>query len=67
MGATHFMTQIVGPQHAARMLLTGDVVSGKEAAAMGLVLQAVPDVRAVSWACLSGVPSRGLRTRVHGC
>ena len=48
MGATHLMTQIVGPQHAARMLLTGDVVSGKEAAAMGLVLQAVPDVRAVS-------------------
>jgi len=47
MGATHFMPQIVGPQAAARMMLTGDVVDGKEAADMGLVLKAVPDVRAV--------------------
>ena len=33
----------LGPEKAKRMLLTGDTVSGKEAAAMGLVLEAVPD------------------------
>jgi len=42
MGATHFMPAIVGPQAAARMLLTGDVVDGTEAQEMGLVLKAVP-------------------------
>lgn len=41
MGATHFLPRIVGPQHAARLLLTGDMVSGDEAAAMGLVLESV--------------------------
>ena len=32
----------IGPERAKRMLLTGDMVSGREAAAMGLVLEAVP-------------------------
>lgn len=32
----------LGPEQAKRMLLTGDKVSGKEAADMGLVLKAVP-------------------------
>ena len=32
----------VGAEKAKRMLFTGDLVSGKEAAAMGLVLKAVP-------------------------
>ena len=32
----------LGPERAKRMLLTGDLVSGREAAAMGLVLEAVP-------------------------
>ena len=32
----------LGPEKAKRMLLTGDMVSGREAAAMGLVLEAVP-------------------------
>ena len=32
----------VGVERAKRMLFTGDLISGTEAAAMGLVLQAVP-------------------------
>ena len=33
----------LGAEKAKRMLLTGDLVTGKEAAAMGLVLEAVPE------------------------
>ena len=33
----------LGPEKARRMLFTGDTVSGVEAAAMGLVLEAVPE------------------------
>lgn len=32
----------LGPEKAKRMLFTGDVINGKEAAAMGLVLKSVP-------------------------
>ena len=32
----------IGAEKAKRMLLTGDLVTGKEAAAMGLVLESVP-------------------------
>jgi enoyl-CoA hydratase len=32
----------IGPERAKRMLLTGDLIDGREAAAMGLVLEAVP-------------------------
>lgn len=35
----------MGPERAKRMLLTGDLVTGTEAAAMGLVLEAVPEER----------------------
>jgi enoyl-CoA hydratase len=38
----HMWTYLVGPQWAKRLLLTGDSVSGAEAARIGLVLQAVP-------------------------
>ena len=41
MGATHFLPRLVGPQAAARMCLTGEPVSGAEAARIGLVLEAV--------------------------
>lgn len=37
MGSTHFLPQIVGPQAAARLLLSGEVISGTEAKAIGLV------------------------------
>ena len=33
----------LGPEKAKRMLFTGDKITGKEAAAMGLVLEAVPE------------------------
>lgn len=42
MGATHFLPSIVGPQIASRMMLTGEVISGEEAAELGLVAQATP-------------------------
>jgi enoyl-CoA hydratase len=35
----------LGPERAKRMLFTGDLITGREAAAMGLVLEAVPDPR----------------------
>ncbi len=35
----------LGPEKAKRMLFTGDVISGTEAAAMGLVLKSVPRVQ----------------------
>lgn len=38
----HMWTYLAGPQFAKRMLLTGDTISGTEAARAGLVLSAVP-------------------------
>ena len=38
----HMWTYLCGPQWAKRLLLTGDSVSGADAARIGLVLQAVP-------------------------
>jgi enoyl-CoA hydratase len=38
----HMWTYLTGPQWAKRLLLTGDSVSGTDAARIGLVLQAVP-------------------------
>jgi enoyl-CoA hydratase/carnithine racemase len=43
MGATYWLPQLVGPQQAARLCLTGEAVSGEEAARIGLVLEAVDD------------------------
>jgi len=42
LGATHFLPRIVGPQTANRLLLTGDMISGPEAKAEGLVVAALP-------------------------
>jgi enoyl-CoA hydratase/carnithine racemase len=42
MAATHFLPQHLGMQQAARLLLTGEVITGTEAARIGLVLEAVP-------------------------
>ena len=42
MGATHFLPQIVGPQNASRLLLTGEIVLGWEAKQLGLVMEALP-------------------------
>lgn len=47
MGCTYTLPRLVGPQIAARLLLTGDVVSGEEAAKLGLVLEAVEDAEAL--------------------
>jgi len=55
----------LGAERAKRMLLTGDLVGGKEAAAMGLVLEAVPlaqlDERVAELAeRMAGVPKNQL-------
>lgn len=41
----HLWLYNVGPQWAKRMLLTGDMLSGKDAAKIGLVLKAVPEAK----------------------
>jgi enoyl-CoA hydratase len=38
----HMWTYLLGPQWAKRMLMTGDVLLGRDAAKLGLVLDAVP-------------------------
>lgn len=43
--ATHMWTYLVGPQWAKRLLLTGDLIDGRTAAQIGLVLKAVPAER----------------------
>lgn len=42
-GGTQLLPRIVGPGHAARMLLTGDLVDAEEALGMGLVSEVVAD------------------------
>lgn len=39
---SHMWTYHVGPQWAKRLLLTGDIILGRDAAKLGLVLDAVP-------------------------
>ena len=40
--ANHMWLYLMGPQWAKRLLLTGDVIRGKDAARLGLVLQSFP-------------------------
>ncbi|MDX1511526.1 MAG: enoyl-CoA hydratase-related protein [Nitriliruptorales bacterium] len=42
MGGSWLLPARVGRQHAAHLLFTGDLVSGRDAAAMGMALEAVP-------------------------
>ena len=42
MGSTHFLPSLIGHENVARLLLTGDVISGAEAVALGLGLCAAP-------------------------
>jgi enoyl-CoA hydratase len=43
MGASFYLPKLIGAQQAAKMILTAQVVDGKQAAASGLVLEAVPE------------------------
>ena len=42
-GATHLLTRLIGPERAARLVLTGEVISGAEAVALGLASSVVAD------------------------
>ena len=42
MASTFFLPKLVGPQIASRMLLTGELISGDEAAKIGLTLESIP-------------------------
>lgn len=42
-GATHMLVRLLGPERAARMVLTGEVVSGSHAVALGLASSCVAD------------------------
>ncbi len=44
MAATHFLPRLLPQQLAARLLLTGEVVSGEEAQRLGLVAESAPQV-----------------------
>lgn len=48
MGSTFFLPKLVGPQIAARMLLTGELLKGNEAKEIGLVLDAVEESKVLS-------------------
>ena len=54
MGSTLFLPQLVGPQLAARLLLTAELVGGDEAARIGLVLEAVEDAELLQRAVALG-------------
>lgn len=41
-GQTQFLTRLIGPGYASRLLLTGDRIDGEEALRIGLVQQLVP-------------------------
>lgn len=41
-GQTQFLTHLIGPGHASKILLTGDRIDGEEAYRIGLVQQLVP-------------------------
>ena len=43
MGSTHFLPSVTNPQVAAKMLLTGETISGTAALQHGLVLETAPD------------------------
>ena len=45
---SHMWLYHIGPQWAKRLLLTGDSITGKDAAAIGLVLKSVPSVQLVA-------------------
>jgi enoyl-CoA hydratase/carnithine racemase len=43
MGSTHFLPRIVGPQQAAKLMLTGQIIDGVEALRIGMVAEVHED------------------------
>ncbi|KAJ3095367.1 hypothetical protein HDU97_007012 [Phlyctochytrium planicorne] len=42
MGGTHLLPRVTNPQVAARLILTGDLITSPEAHSLGLILESVP-------------------------
>ena len=76
-GGSYFLTQLVGQAKARELYFTADVILGEEAAALGIVNEAVPaaelDAAAARWAKkLAGLPTlaigymkRNLNASIH--
>ncbi|HEY7851982.1 MAG TPA: enoyl-CoA hydratase-related protein [Caulobacteraceae bacterium] len=76
-GGSYFLTQLVGQAKARELYFTADVIPGSEAAALGIVNEAVPaadlDAAAKRWAAkLAGLPTlaigymkRNLNAAIH--
>jgi enoyl-CoA hydratase len=48
MGSSHFLPYLIGHEKAAKLLLTGCVITGKEAHGLGVALESVPKDKVVS-------------------
>lgn len=64
-GGTYFLPRLVGMQRAAALMMLGDKCSATEAAAMGMIYQAVPDADLATAAMqlaekLAAMPTRAL-------
>jgi enoyl-CoA hydratase/carnithine racemase len=44
LGSTHFLPRLLGPQNAGYLLLTGNLVSGAKAVALGLCMETTEQV-----------------------
>ena len=62
MGCTHFLPQIAGPEVAARLLLTGEKVTGAEARELRLVSEVAADAEA----CLESSVARAKQISLAG-
>jgi len=50
MGATYLLPNVTNPQVAARLLLTGDIISAEEAQRLGLVVEIVEPDKLMAYA-----------------
>eukprot|EP00039_Didymoeca_costata_P020563 m.341680 g.341680 ORF g.341680 m.341680 type:complete len:298 (+) comp20349_c0_seq1:38-931(+) len=59
MGCTHFLPALVGPQVAARMMLTGETITSEQAQREGLVVAVEEDAEAAAIKLATQIASQG--------